>query len=717
MDWNRPRVRLLVVAGLALVWMSATIFRLAYLQLFSYSDYLNRAEKQQQRVVEITPRRGVIYDRNMHELAMSISVDSCFAVPSEVSDHEMAARLLAPVLDMTADEIESKLASSQNFAWIARKISAEQTQRIQGMNLRGIYFVKERKRFYPKRDLAAADLGWVDIDEKGAGGLEYEFDKDVRGRPGRMMVLTDAHKRWFEGNEQGAEAGSNIVLTIDQNIQYIIETALAEAIEQTRAKAGTIIVEDPSTGELLGVANQPTFNPNAPGDVPADNRMNRAVGALYEPGSVFKIVTLSGAINEGLARADELVDCQMGSIYVAGHKIRDHKPFGLLTVAQILSKSSDVGAIKLGLRLGPSKFYQYIRGFGFGQSTGVDLPGENKGMLRRPEMWGSFSIGSISMGQEVGVTAIQLISAMNTIANGGKWVRPHIVRGMKRNGVLTPEPQPEPRRVISGDSAATMRTMLEGVLLPGGTAARLGALSGYTAGGKTGTAQRYYPATGRYSASAYVASFVGFAPLNEPAITVLVTLDSPVGLHQGGEVSAPVFKRVSEQILAYLNVPQDEPLSPRLQRAAYSAKPDASDSDSSDFDPSQTEDAASDSPIAESPPPAPADAPAPTVAISEGDAVIVPALQGKTVRGAAAELAKLGLTPALIGTGVAVEESPEAGATVRRGSRVTVQFGEPRDGPMPPSRKPKGSAKSSSAGARAHTKLAGKAIARFQGQR
>lgn len=715
MDWNRPRVRLLIVAGLALVWMSATLLRLAYLQLFSYSDYLNRAEKQQQRVVEISPRRGVIYDRNMHELAMSISVDSCFAVPSEVSDHEIAAQLLAPVLGMTADEIGSKLASSQNFAWIARKISSEQAQRIQGMNLRGIYFVKERKRFYPKRELAAADLGWVDIDEKGAGGIEYALDKDVRGRPGRMMVLTDAHKRWFDSNEQGAEAGSNVVLTIDQNIQYIIESALSDAIQQTHARAGTIIVEDPSTGELLGVASQPTFNPNAPGEAPADSRMNRAVGALYEPGSVFKIVTLSGALNEGLTRADEEVDCQMGSIYVAGHKIRDHKPFGMLTVAQILAKSSDVGAIKLGLRLGPAKFYQYIRGFGFGQSTGVDLPGENKGMLRRPENWGSFSIGSISMGQEVGVTAIQLVSAMNTIANGGKWVRPHVVRGMKHNGAMTPEPQPEPRRVISEDTAATMRTMLEGVLLPGGTAARLGALLGYTAGGKTGTAQRYDPATGRYSASQYVASFVGFAPLNEPAITVLVTLDSPVGLHQGGEVSAPVFKKVAEQILAYLNVPQDETISPRLQQAAFLAQRAAADSDSSDFDPAQTDDAADSSPLVETPPPAPPDQPAPTVAITEGDAIVVPALQGKPVRETASELARLGLTPVLIGTGLATDQSPEAGATVRRGSRITVRFGQPADAEKPAVHKPKASpARTSALHARAKSNSR---AAASQGQR
>lgn len=676
MDWHRPRVRLLIVAGVAMLWMGAALGRLAYLQLFRYSEYLDRAERQQQRTVEVSPHRGVIYDRNLHELAMSISVDSCFAIPSEISDPDMVARLLSPALNMTADEVSAKLATSSSFAWIARKLPPEQADRIKEMNLRGIYFIKERKRFYPKRELAAADLGYVDLDEKGSGGIEYALDSQIRGRPGRMMVLTDAHRRWYQDStEQGAQAGSSVVLTIDQNIQFIAEKELSAAIEQTRAKAGTIVVEDTNSGEILGMASWPTFNPNDAKDAPAESRMNRAIGALYEPGSVFKVVTLAAAIDQGITQPDEVVDCQMGSIYLAGRRIHDWHPFGLMTVADILAHSSDVGTIKIGLRLGAPKFYDYIRAFGFGAPTGVDLPGENRGLLRRLDIWTPISIGSISMGQEVGVTAMQLISAVNAIADGGFWVRPHIVRGLRHDAQLIPEEQPASRRVVSDATAATMRMMLEGVVLKG--TGRKAQLDGYRAAGKTGTAQKIDPATGRYSKTQLIASFVGFAPVNNPAVTVLITLDSPVGLHEGGQVSAPVFKRVAEQVLAYLNVPQDQPVVPTIQKASYRAPQSDDDAaDVNDFDPSQTISAEDSTPEAPQPAaPVSADSPAPTVALTEGDSVTVPVIDGKTVRETVEVLQKAGLTPALVGNGLAVEEEPEAGSAVRRGSRVTVRFG------------------------------------------
>jgi cell division protein FtsI (penicillin-binding protein 3) len=433
MNWRSPRVRLLLVAGIVVFWMGAALFRLAYLQLFCYSDYLNRAERQQQRIVEVSPRRGILYDRNFHELAMSLTMQSCYAMPGEINDQEMVARLLAGVLDTSAEDISAKLAASSSFVWIARKISPEKAARITEMNLRGVYLAPERQRFYPKQELASHVLGYVDIDEKGLGGIEYSLDSEIRGRPGRMMVLTDARQRWFDSSEKGAEAGSNVVLTLDQNIQYIAEKELSQAIRNTRAISGTVLIEETSTGRMLGVANWPTFNPNSRDDASAEARMNRAITAMYEPGSVFKIVTLAAALEEGITNPDEVVDCQMGAIYVAGHRIRDHKPFGLLTIAQVLAKSSDVGAIKMGLRLGAPKLYDYIRAFGFGAPTGIDLPGEGHGKLRRLENWTPISVGSISMGQEVGVTAIQLISAMNSIANGGVWVKPHVVLGMKND--------------------------------------------------------------------------------------------------------------------------------------------------------------------------------------------------------------------------------------------------------------------------------------------
>ena len=673
MDLRSPRSRIFLVACIASLWMGAALVRLAYLQLFCYSDFLNRAEHQQRLIVEVSPRRADITDRNDRPLAMSVPVDTCFAVPSEIADPQMVAHLLAGVLGISSDDILAHLDSSRTYARIARKLSPETVERIEELNLKGIYFEKEDARFYPKRELAASVLGYVDTDQKGLGGIEYSLDDRIRSEGGRRFVLADAHRRALDSSDRQPQAGQSVVLTLDQNIQHIAERELDAAIAQTHAISGTIIVEDPSNGELLAVANWPSFNPNAAGSSPPEARMDRAISALYEPGSVFKIVTLSAAIDQDITRPDEVVDCQNGAIYIAGHRIRDHKPYGDLTVSQILAYSSDVGAIKIGLRLGAPKLYDYINAFGFGQPTGVDLPGESRGMLRRLENWTPISVGSISMGQEIGVTPLQILTAMSAIANGGLIVRPHVVKALRRGDAVVVPEQPAPRRVIRATTAATMREMLEGVVLTGtGTEARL---DGYTAAGKTGTAQKFDPATGHYSSSQLIASFVGFAPLNTPAIAVFVQLDSPVGPHEGGEVAAPVFQRVAQQVLEYLNVPHDVPVAPKLQLASRRRAQQQPAPDVSDFDPAQIDDSA-----------APADAPAPevsaapsaapqTVELDEAQGVAVPNLAGQTVRVVTEQCERLGLVPVLVGSGIALQQSPAPGANVRPGSRVTVQFG------------------------------------------
>jgi cell division protein FtsI (penicillin-binding protein 3) len=677
MDFRSPQIRLLIVAALLGLWTAAAVARLVDLQLLRYSDFLARAEHQQQRIVEISPKRADILDRNLNELAMSTSLDSCFAVPAEIADNDLAARLLGSVLGLPSDEIATRLSSSRSFVWIARKLPPATVARIRQLNLRGVYFQKENQRFYPKRDLAAAVLGYVDIDEKGLGGIEYQLDGRIRSKAGRMLILTDAHNRWYESADKTPEAGSSVILTIDQNIQFIVEKELATAIEETHAKAGTVLVQDPSNGELLAMASWPKFNPNAPAGSPAEARMNRAVGALYEPGSVFKIVTLSAAIDQGITTPDEVVDCQMGAIYIAGHRIRDHKAYGLLTVSQILAHSSDVGAIKIGLRLGAPKFYQYIRAYGFGELTGIDLPGENRGLLRRVENWTPVSVGSISMGQEVGVTPLQMINAVSAIANGGLLYRPHIVSALRGGSQIEQEQQPAPRRVVRQTTAAAMRAMLEGVVLNGtGTKAQL---DGYTSAGKTGTAQKIDPATGRYSATQLIASFVGFAPINNPAVTILVQLDSPVGLHEGGSVAAPVFKRIAEQVLPYLNVPHDVPVSPATLRAARRSQTNEL-ADVSDFDPAQVTSAA----FNDSAQPDPASAielaaspSAPTVELAEGEGIPVPDLTGKTVRQVTEICVQLGVNPVLVGAGTVQEQSPQPGAMVRRGASLIFRFARP----------------------------------------
>jgi cell division protein FtsI (penicillin-binding protein 3) len=673
MEPRFPRVRYAWVAIMAVLWMGAVLARLTYLQLFNYSDYLARARRQQQRIVETSPRRGSIYDRNLREMAMSISMDSCFAVPSEIADAQMVARLLAAVLQQSEEEIHTKLKASRSFVWIARKLPPETVERIQSLNLRGIYFQKESRRFYPKRELAAHVLGYVDVDEKGLGGIEYQFDARIRSKPGKLMILTDARHRWYDRNEQSPSSGGSIVLTLDEKIQYIAEKELARAVATTGARAGTIVVQDPSTGELLAMANYPHFNPNAPGDSPAENRMNRAVAALYEPGSTFKLVTLAAALEEKITRPEEWIDCQMGAIFIAGHRIRDHKPFGVLQVTDVMAKSSDVGMIKLGLRLGAPKFHDYIRAFGFGRDTGIELPGETRGLLRGVEKWTPVSVGSISMGQEIGVTSVQLVSAFSAIANGGLLYAPRIVRGMRNGDEVLPAEANLPTQVVSPETAATMRRILENVVLNG--TGNLAQLEGYTAGGKTGTAQKIDPATGRYSLTHHIASFVGFAPINTPAVTVLVILDSPVGLYHGGDVAAPVFKRVTEQVLAYMDVPQDVPVDAPRGRSRERLDT-ARLMDVSDFSPEQAENTvASQLPVFPAEPlPDPKKDTAQTVALAEGQGVSVPRLTGLSVRSVTQECLRLGLNPVLIGTGVAMDQNPAPGQTVRRGGRITIRF-------------------------------------------
>ncbi len=735
MDGRRPRTRIFSLAWIILLGLGAVVGRLVQLQIVQYGDYLARARRQQQRIVEVSPARGVVYDRNLHELAMSIPEDSCFAVPAEISDPSMVARLLSGILGMDPDEIETRLTESKSFVWIARKLPAEKVERIQALNLRGIYFQKESQRFYPKGELAAHALGYVDIDGRGLGGVEYQYDNQLRGKPVQMLVMADARRRWYERHGPDAGQAESLVLTLDINIQYIAEKALEAAIAQTQAKAGVILVQDPNTGDLLALANWPTFDPNAAGAAAPEARMDRAVSALYEPGSTFKIVTVVAALNEGITNPDEVIDCQMGSIVIANHLIHDHKPFGLLTVTKVIAESSDVGAIKLGLRLGPQRFYDYIRAFGFGSPTGVELPGESRGLLRRLENWSAISIGGVSMGQEVGVTPLQLVSAVSAIANGGVLHRPRVVRDLRacatgRADCASPPASPDAsesdgsqmsasaddsaHRVVRPEAAAMLRKMLEEVVLSG--TGKLARLDGYTVAGKTGTAQKIDPATGRYSTRDYIASFVGFAPVNSPAVTVLVVLDSPVGKHHGGDIAAPVFREVVQQTLSYLRVPPDIPVAPPQEAAA--ARRAATAEDVSDFDSSQLLD-----PNAERTdqmlPPVPAPVPAPnqagreaqagvtrqlpggtnptarlakstasrpgaqpeaslptetTVVLDESNGVPVPSFEGQTVRAFVEECLRLGLSPVPVGAGIAVEQSPPSGTRVRAGSRIVVRF-------------------------------------------
>ncbi|MFZ1006763.1 MAG: penicillin-binding protein, partial [Candidatus Sulfotelmatobacter sp.] len=723
------------LGGILLLWCVAICGRLIYLQIFCYGSFARQAEHQQQREIPLSAKRGVIYDRAGHELAMSVLVDSAFAVPSEVKDLPTAVSLITRITGEDRNVVLADCRNHKTFCWVARKNNDETIERIRSLNLQGIHFQKEPKRFYPARDLAAQVVGTVGMEDSGQSGIEHEFDDELRGRAGKMFISVDARRQWFSDVEKQPEPGENLVLTIDKNIQYIAEKELDQAIHDTQAIAGTVIVENPHTGEILALANRPTFNPNLRKEITPSGLTNRAVSYVYEPGSTFKLVTISAALEEKLTNPNEVFDCQMGSIVYNGMRIRDSKPHGLLPVWGVLAESSDVGAIKIALRLGEDRFYKYIRAFGFGQQTGIELPGETRGLTKPVSRWSKVSIAAISMGQEIGISPIQLAGLVSTFANDGVWVAPRILTGKV-------EPQGTPqavafhpgasRRVISSYTAAEMRSMMQKVVLEG--TGRKAILEGYSSAGKTGTAQKVDPATGAYSKTKYIGSFAGFAPVNNPQIVVAVILDSAVGLHQGGQVSAPVFHRVAQQVLEYLHTPHDLPLAPQHQLLMARAQTKDNDLEEGTPDhpgePLETAELDNDAPVVAkqnaAPTPMPASAsnegkvvqaamrqsePAPAVSSGVSDQVQtlepkatstaeatgtsqpnlptggtvvldveqggieVPSLVGKTVRGALEAAQDAGLELEAVGSGVARQQTPPPGTHVAAGAHVTVQFG------------------------------------------
>ena len=756
--------RLYLLGAMLLLWCFAICGRLVYLQIFRYGSFVKQAEHQQQRAIPLAAKRGVIYDRAGRELAMSVLVDSAFAVPSETKDLPTAVSLITRITGEDARVVLADCRAHKSFCWLARKADEETIERIKSLNLQGIHFQREPKRFYPNRDLAAQVLGEVGMEDSGQSGIEHEFDDQLRGSPGKMFISVDARKQWFSDVEKQPETGDSLVLTVDKNIQYIAEKELEQAIHDTQAIAGTVIVENPHTGEILALANRPTFDPNQRKQVTPAALTNRAVSYAYEPGSTFKLVTISAALEEKLTNPDELFDCQMGAIVYNGMRIRDSKPHGLLPVWGVLAESSDVGSIKIALRLGEDRYYKYIRAFGFGQPTGIELPGETRGMTKPVSRWSKVSIAAISIGQEIGISPIQLTGLISTFANDGVWVAPRIV-----SGTLPPNTDPKntlqtvafhpanSHRVVSSFTAAEMRSMMEKVVLDAHGTGRRAILEGYSSAGKTGTGQKVDPATGAYSKTKYIGSFAGFAPVNNPQIVVAVILDSAVGPHQGGQIAAPVFKRISQQVLEYLHVPHDLPLAPQHQLLLARAKmKDDKDNDLEEGtpdhpgEPLETAEVNADSPeaagnggVARTLSPAAADAAtgvagrdngrvvqaairqsdpvARALAVSGGSppsqtqsakspllakdarngapAVLEPARQpnlsadgtvvldvepggievpsfvGKTVRGAVEAAQDAGLELEAVGSGLARQQSPAAGAHVAAGSRVTVQFG------------------------------------------
>ncbi|HEX6046596.1 MAG TPA: penicillin-binding transpeptidase domain-containing protein [Pyrinomonadaceae bacterium] len=677
---SRPDValgRALLVAAFIGFWMLVITARLVHLQFSQHDRLADRARQQQQDAMDTGAQRGELLDRQGRQLARSVQTVSFYLDPKgldsaslDCTASELARGLGLKYADL-AKEFREAQSENRRFVWIARRIDADKAAKIEGLKLPGLNSRLEPKRYYPNGPLASHVLGYVGLDGRGLGGVEQSYNAKIAGESGRLFLERDAKGKPYESFEIASKPGQTVVLTIDQSIQYIAEQALNGAVQRSRAKSGTVIVLDPRSGEILALANAPSFDPNNVSAATPEARSNWALQNIYEPGSTFKVVAFSAALEKKLARPDDRIDCQMGAITVAGRVVHDHHPFGTLTITEALEKSSNVAAIKLGLRVGDATMYDYIRRYGFGSKTGIELPGETVGIVRKVERWQPSSIGSIAIGQEVGVTPVQMVSAFGAIANDGVRIAPHLVREVRNaEGAVVYRAQPEQHRVISAEVATALRGMLEGVTLAG--TARKAQVDGYSAAGKTGTAQKIDPRTRAYSATKFVGSFVGFAPVSNPQVAIIVVIDEPAGAYHGGDVAAPVFREVAEQILPGLDVmPDIETKSAPQLIAEANESPEQAAKRRDEQARSEQERKAT----------------MPTVDSNGGragevvyapatkKAMLMPDLRGRSVRDVARTCSQLGLQVEARGEGRVFKQNPSAGTEVNTGQTIYVDFG------------------------------------------
>lgn len=538
-----------------IIFLLFCIARLLFIQFFR-SKYLSSiAKKQHSLFVELEPRRGTIYDINLKPQAVNIPVDSVYATPKETKDADKPniIKQLAPILKVDSSYLKDKLYRNKSFVWLARKISPEQSEAIKKLKLKGVNFIKETKRCYPNTYLASQVIGFAGLDNVGLEGLERFCDKYLKGEAGFALFFRDARQKKLDIWEDmiAPRDGYDIVLTIDEFVQYVAERELDKAYKTYHAKGGSIIVMDPHTGAILALANRPGYDLNEYAQASKDQMRNRAVCDLFEPGSVFKIVTAAAALEEKRVREEDKFFCENGEYRIGRHTLHDHDPYGTLTFREIIENSSNIGTVKIAQMLGPDIVYRYIKLFGFGSKLGVDMPGEISGIIREPRLWSKISIAAVPIGQEVAATDIQLIAAMSVIANGGQLMKPYIIQEIKdKHGEVIKEFAPVMiRKSISLDTAARLRKILTGVVEEG--TGKMAKIEGFTAAGKTGTAQKLED-NGTYSHSKFVASFVGFAPAEDPQIAIVVTLDEPHPVYYGGVVAAPVFRNVAADTLRHL---------------------------------------------------------------------------------------------------------------------------------------------------------------------
>jgi cell division protein FtsI (penicillin-binding protein 3) len=649
------RVRIVMIGSLfGLLFLSVTV-RAFYLQIIKHEEMIKRADKQHQRVVPLTPARGAIMDRNGTPLAVSVEMDSCYAEPRHIQDIDGTAAVLAPLFGTSKSDIAKRLSSSKHFIWLEHKMAPEVALRVKNMKLRGIGFVKENQRFYPNMEIASHVLGFTGKDPNGLEGIELKYDATILGNTGYLVTERDNLGRDISVKNtviKNTSPGKNVILTLDKNIQYITEKELAKAVSESGAKNGMALVMESASGRILAMANYPNFNPNAYSKYSQAELRNRIVADSFEPGSTFKVFLIAAALEEKIIRSTDSFNCENGSYKIADRIIHDTHSYGKLSVSDILKYSSNIGAAKIGFKLGNERLYSYLRNFGFGERTGIDLPGESPGSLRNNSRWYGVDLANISFGQGVSASAIQLASAVSAVANGGTRMKPFIVeRILDDSGQEIKKFEPQVlNRVISPETAQIVTKMMESVTSNGGTGTNA-AVEGFKVAGKTGTAQKADPVTHSYGAKR-TASFIGFIPSDKPKLTILVVVDEPKTSQYGGVVAAPAFRAIANNSLAYLKItPQSEtakqtkPVQSAPVQVAEVQRPAANDMAEGD-----------------------------ALDIAGNGATVMPDFRGMSMRRVLQIMEKRNINIKLLGSGRASEQSPPPGHTIRAIDEVWIKF-------------------------------------------
>ncbi|MFB3884414.1 MAG: penicillin-binding protein [Thermodesulfobacteriota bacterium] len=649
---NWFKVRIIFISTLLLFSFGLIVGRMFQLQVLKKEQLYKLAAQQQLVQIPFVPKRGIIYDRNENELAVSIEVDSVYADPLRVVDANRTARDLAPILQIDRGELRQRLKNRRSFEWVQRKISSNEAEKIKALQLPGIHFLKENRRFYPNSQLAAQIIGFVGLDSKGLEGLEFQYNTLLNGINHVWTMGRDARGREILMGDplpEPEDHHKNLFLTVDKNIQHVAETELSKAVQKWGAKGGMVIAMDPRTGKILAMASYPFFNPNQFIQYQPKFWRNRAISDVFEPGSLFKVFLAAAALEEKLVRPSDSFFCENGAYTVYDRTIHDHSKHGWLTFQQILKVSSNIGASKVGEKMGKERFYKYICGFGFGEKTRVDLPGEGKGIVHHPRYWPPVALDTISFGQGISVTGIQLAVALSAIANGGFLMRPYVVEKItNEKGEITQAFQPEVvRRVISEETAQKVTAMLKTTTEKGGTGEQA-VPAGFEVAGKTGTAQKVEP-LGGYSDHRFNSGFMGFAPANDPRLVLLVVIDEPRGESYGGTVAAPVFKAIMEKVLPYLNA---------IPKGTLIVKKEPDSVPHSETLEAET--------LREE------------IRVGKGpERIVMPDLTGLSMRNALNRIEGRGLIIKVSGMGKVVEQAPKAGTVIEKGDICYLKFQSP----------------------------------------